>query len=84
MSELARSLVSSLRRFVGDRRQAKRQRARLAFSLSLASRAVSVNGAKSAAACKGHTLDVSVDGGLALIVPASCWANIISLERIAD
>jgi c-di-GMP-binding flagellar brake protein YcgR len=68
MSELARSLVSQLRRFVGDRRQSKRQRARLAFSLSLASQAVSVNGSKRTSSLKGHTLDVSATG-LALIVP---------------
>jgi c-di-GMP-binding flagellar brake protein YcgR len=68
MSELARSLVSQLRRFVGDRRQAKRQRARLAFNLSLASQAVSVNGSKRTSSLKGHTMDVSANG-LALVVP---------------
>ncbi|MEO7970499.1 MAG: PilZ domain-containing protein [bacterium] len=69
MPELARSLVSHLRRFVGDRRRTKRQRARLAFTLSLAAAAIKVNGARQSAALKGHTLDVSVDG-IALIVPS--------------
>jgi c-di-GMP-binding flagellar brake protein YcgR len=69
MPELARSLVSHLRRFVGDRRRTKRQRVRLAFTLSLAGTAVKVNGARQSAALKGHTLDVSV-GGIALIVPS--------------
>jgi c-di-GMP-binding flagellar brake protein YcgR len=69
MPELARSLVSHLRRFVGDRRRTKRQKARLAFTLSLAGAAVKVNGARQSAALKGHTLDVSVDG-IALVVPS--------------
>jgi hypothetical protein len=69
MPELARSLVSHLRRFVGDRRRAKRQRARLAFTLSLASAAIKLNGDRQSAALKGHTLDVSTDG-IALIVPS--------------
>jgi c-di-GMP-binding flagellar brake protein YcgR len=69
MPELARSLVSHLRRFVGDRRRTKRQRARLAFTLSLAGTAAKVNGARQSAALRGHTLDVSVDG-IALIVPS--------------
>ncbi|HBB89191.1 MAG TPA: hypothetical protein DC047_16420 [Blastocatellia bacterium] len=69
MPELARSLVSHLRRFVGDRRRAKRQNARLAFTLSLAGTATKLNGARQSATLKGHTLDVSVDG-IALIVPS--------------
>ena len=69
MPELARSLVSHLRRFVGDRRRAKRQRARLAFTLSLAGAAIKLNGDRQSAALKGHTLDVSTDG-VALIVPS--------------
>ena len=69
MPELARSLVSHLRRFVGDRRRAKRQRARLAFTLSLAGAAIKLNGNRQSAALKGHTLDVSTDG-IALIVPS--------------
>ena len=69
MPELARSLVSHLRRFVGDRRRAKRQRARLPFTLSLAGAAIKLNGDRQSAALKGHTLDVSTDG-IALIVPS--------------
>ena len=69
MPELARSLVSHLRRFVGDRRRAKRQRARLAFTLSLAGAAIKLNGDRQSATLKGHTLDVSTDG-VALIVPS--------------
>jgi PilZ domain len=69
MPELARSLVSHLRRFVGDRRRAKRQRARLPFTLSLAGAAIKLNGDRQTAALKGHTLDVSTDG-IALIVPS--------------
>jgi hypothetical protein len=69
MPELARSLVSHLRRFIGDRRRAKRQRARLAFTLSLAGSAIKLNGDRQSAALKGHTLDVSTDG-VALIVPS--------------
>jgi hypothetical protein len=68
MSELARSFVSHLRRFVGDRRQANRQTARLAFTLSLTRPAIKLNGARPGAGLKGHTLDVSMNG-LALIVP---------------
>jgi len=69
MSELARSLVSQLRRFLGDRRHGKRQRAQLAFTLSLASPSNKVNGARKSAVLKGHTLDVSING-VALIVPS--------------
>jgi hypothetical protein len=69
MSERARSLVSLLRRLLGDRRHGKRQRARLAFTLSLASPLNKLNGARKSAALKGHTRDVSVNG-VALIVPS--------------
>src|ERR1700682_900121 len=68
MSDLARSVVSHLRRFVGDRRQAKRQTARLAFTLSLVGPAIRLNGSRPNAGLKGHTLDVRLNG-LALIVP---------------
>jgi hypothetical protein len=68
MSELTRSLVSHLRRLVGDRRQAKRHTARLAFTLSLARPAIKLNGSRPRAGLKGHTLDVGMKG-LALIVP---------------
>ncbi|MBA2703423.1 MAG: PilZ domain-containing protein [Blastocatellia bacterium] len=68
MPELARSLVSQLRRFVGDRRRAKRQKARLAFTLSLGAAAIKLNGSRQSSILKGHTLDVSITG-VALIVP---------------
>lgn len=69
MPEFTRSLVSRMRQFVGDRRHAKRRRARLAFSLSLASPAKSLNGTRRLISMEGHTLDLS-ETGLALIVPA--------------
>lgn len=68
MAELARSLVSQLRRFVGDRRHANRQKVRIGFTLSLAGPAVKLNGSRQSASLKGHTLDVSMKG-IALIVP---------------
>ncbi len=68
MPELARSLVSQLRRFVGDRRHSTRQRARLAFTLSLVGAAISANGSRRTNSMQGHTLDVSAHG-LALVVP---------------
>jgi hypothetical protein len=69
MSERARSLVSQLRRFLGDRRHGRRQRVRLAFTLSLARSSNKLNGARKSAVLKGHTLDVSING-VALIVPS--------------
>ena len=69
MSELARSLVSHLRRLVGDRRHARRKSAKLAFMLSLAGPAIKLNGSRPGAFLKGHTLDVS-ENGIALVVPA--------------
>jgi c-di-GMP-binding flagellar brake protein YcgR len=69
MVELARSIVSRLRQFVGDRRRAKRINVRLAFSISLAGPAVSSNGTKRIRSLKGHTLDVSATG-MALVVPS--------------
>ncbi len=68
MAELARSLVSQLRRFVGDRRRATRKNARLSFTLSLVGPAVKLNGSRQSASLKGHTLDVSMKG-IALVVP---------------
>ena len=68
MAELARSLVSQLRRFVGDRRHATRKKTRLTFTLTLASPAIKLNGSRQGASLKGHTLDVSMKG-IALIVP---------------
>jgi PilZ domain len=69
MSELPRRIVSRLRRFVGNRRQHKRARSRLIFTISLADPRISSNGARRLPTLDGHTLDVS-STGLALIVPA--------------
>lgn len=69
MSELPRRIVSSLRRFVGNRRRYKRVRARLNFTISLSDPRVSSNGSRRLPTLNGHTLDIS-STGLALIVPA--------------
>jgi hypothetical protein len=68
MAEFARTMVSRLRQYVGDRRTSKRQPARLDLSLSLASATKGLNGAKRIESMAGHTHDVSANG-LALIVP---------------
>jgi PilZ domain-containing protein len=69
MSELPRRIVSTLRRFIGDRRRHKRVKTRLKFTLSLADPRLRSNGARRLPSINGHTLDVSTTG-LALIVPA--------------
>lgn len=69
MSELPRRIVSSLRRFVGNRRHCKRVRARLSFKLSLSDPRITSNGSRRLPSLDGHTLDVSRTG-LALIVSA--------------
>lgn len=69
MAEFTRGIVSRLRQFVGDRRHLKRQRLRLAFSISVASPAKSLNGTRRMSSMDGHTLDISPTG-MALIVPA--------------
>ncbi|HKP47263.1 MAG TPA: PilZ domain-containing protein [Pyrinomonadaceae bacterium] len=69
MAELTRSLVSQLRRFVGDRRHSKRKKTRLSFTLSLVRPALSRNGSMRSNSMKGHTLDIS-ETGLGLVVPA--------------
>ena len=67
--ELARSVVSRFRRFVGERRNAKRLKIRLPFTLSISSSAKSRNGAKRTHSIDGHTFNLSPNG-MALIVPA--------------
>ena len=67
--DLARTIVSRLRQFMGDRRHAKRQSIRLEFTLSISSPAKSLNGAKRIDTLSGHTMDLSPNG-LALVVPA--------------
>lgn len=69
MSELPRRIVSSLRRFIGNRRHCKRVQTRLTFTISLSDPRVSSNGSRRLPTLDGHTLDVSRTG-LALIVPA--------------
>lgn len=69
MSDLPRRMVAQLRRFVGNRRMARRMRARLDFSLSIEDPRVSRNGSRRVPPLNGHTIDVSTTG-LGLIVPA--------------
>ncbi|HEX6731090.1 MAG TPA: PilZ domain-containing protein [Pyrinomonadaceae bacterium] len=69
MSELPRRMVSQLRRFIGNRRRARRGEARLPFSLSLEDSRGSRNGFRRLPPLQGHTLDLSTTG-LALVVPA--------------
>src|SRR5829696_56024 len=69
MSELPRRIVSSLRRFVGNRRRHKRVSARLTFTISLSDPRVKSNGSRRLPTVNGHTLDISTTG-LALVVPA--------------
>ncbi|HEU4765839.1 MAG TPA: PilZ domain-containing protein [Pyrinomonadaceae bacterium] len=69
MSELPRRIVSSLRRFLGNRRHSKRVQARLKFTISLSDPRVRSNGSRRLPTLDGHTLDIS-STGLALIVPA--------------
>ena len=66
--EFARSIASRLRQYAGDRRRAKRVKARLNFKLSLVGPALSSNGAKRVISIDGHTLDLS-STGIALVVP---------------
>jgi hypothetical protein len=69
MAEFARTVVSRLRKFIGDRRRSKRQRVRLALSISIVSPAKSLTGTRRTISMDGHTLDLSANG-MALIVPA--------------
>ena len=69
MAEFTRTVVARMRKFVADRRRAKRRRVRLAFSISIVSPAKSITGTRRAVSMDGHTHDLSANG-LALIVPA--------------
>ena len=69
MSELPRRIVSSLRRFIGNRRKYKRVQVRLSCTISLSDPRVSSNGSRRLKSLEAHTLDIS-GTGLALIVPA--------------
>ncbi|HEX2271893.1 MAG TPA: PilZ domain-containing protein, partial [Pyrinomonadaceae bacterium] len=61
--------MSSLRRFVGNRRRHKRVHTRLNVTISLSDPRVKTNGSRRLPTLNGHTLDIS-STGLALIVPA--------------
>ncbi len=67
--EIARSVVSRFRRFVGERRNAKRLKVRLPFTLSISSAATRRDGVRRINSIDGYTLDLSPNG-LALIVPS--------------
>lgn len=69
MSELPRRIVSSLRRYIGNRRHHKRVPAHLNFTISLVDPRVKTNGSRRLPTLDGHALDIS-STGLALIVPA--------------
>jgi hypothetical protein len=68
MAEFARTIVSRLRQYVGDRRRSTRRRVRLNLSLSLAPATKNLNGTRRISSLEGYTVDVSANG-LALIVP---------------
>ena len=67
--ELARSIVSRLRQYVGERRHAERKRVRLTCTVSMVSSAKRIDGIKRINSVEGHTVDLSPNG-LALVVPA--------------
>lgn len=69
MGEFARTVVSRLRKFVGDRREVKRLRVRLALSISIASPAKNLQGSRRTMSMDGHTLDLSANG-MAIILSA--------------
>jgi hypothetical protein len=69
MAEFARTIVSRLRQYMGDRRHSRRRNVRLPFRLSLISAAKPLNGGQKVSSIEGHTLDLS-ERGLALVVPA--------------
>lgn len=68
MSDFPRRMAAQLRRFVGNRRMARRVRARLDFTLTLQDPRMNGNGFRRLPPLKGHTTDISTTG-LALIVP---------------
>ena len=69
MAEFARTIVSRLRQYMGDRRHSKRRNIGLPFCLSLISAAKPLNGSRRVSTIEGHTLDLG-ERGLALVVPA--------------
>src|SRR5688500_5208886 len=67
--ELTRSIVSRLRKYMGDRRHATRRRGRLQVSVSVGSATKGLTGNRKINSLEGHTLDISPNG-MALIMPA--------------
>ena len=62
MAELARTFVSRLREFIGNRRGARRCPVRLPFRVTPADRKVTTNGTGQVAWLAGHTEDLSTSG----------------------
>ena len=69
MPELVRSITARLRKFVSDRRCAKRYTVRLSCRVEFAKSKSTMNGRQAATSIEGHTSDISADG-VALILPA--------------
>ena len=69
MAELARTFVSRLRQFIGNRRGARRCPTRLAFRVTTADRRITTNGSNRVAWLEGFTQDISTSG-VGLIAPA--------------
>ena len=69
MAELARTFVSRLREFIGNRRGARRCTVRLPFRVTPADRRVTTNGSGRVAWLEGVTADLSTSG-VGLITPA--------------
>ena len=68
MPELVRSITARLRKFVSDRRCAKRYTVRLSCQVEFAAKST-MNGRQASTSIEGHTSDISADG-VALILPA--------------
>lgn len=69
MPEVVRIIAARLRRFVADRRSAKRYAVRLRCTVGLAAGRVIRNGVRRDASLEGYTFDVS-ETGLRLLMPA--------------
>lgn len=69
MQELARTIVSRLRAFIGNRRRARRHSVRLPVSVTPSDRRISSNGSGRVRWMEGHTSDVSATG-MSVVVPA--------------
>jgi hypothetical protein len=69
MPELIRSIVARLRRFVGDRRNAKRHAVRIPCTIGLAAGRPGTHGPRRDDSLEGVTFDIS-QSGLRLLTPA--------------